>query len=180
MTFTTLVLSAARWAPRRPMAMSPGAGVVHAFLTPLPSENAVLRHRDHVGRLSGSYRFSSSARCRSSLESSTNVNEQIDITTATNTTSTATKNNKEKKSLKSGREKRRKFIGLAKAVDRGNSPNTYSPGGKDGTNFVAKSGLPDVTKSFCVLGIESSCDDTGGEEVFTLWKMYFVSFAMLY
>lgn len=73
---------------------------------------------------------------------------------------------KKKKSLKSGREKRRKFIGLAKAVDRGQWKNTYSPGGKDGTSFVARSGLPDTASAggkpfFTVLGIESSCDDTG-------------------
>jgi len=66
--------------------------------------------------------------------------------------------------IKAGREKRAKFIGLAKAVDRGQFQNTYSPGG-GGTNdgFTAKSGLPNLVKSFCVLGIESSCDDTGGE-----------------
>jgi len=37
----------------------------------------------------------------------------------------------------------------------------YCPGGEDGKSFVAKSGLPDRTKPFTVLGIESSCDDTG-------------------
>jgi len=64
--------------------------------------------------------------------------------------------------IKAGREKRAKFIGLAKAVDRGQFQNTYNPGGgNDG--FEAKSGLPNLEKSFCVLGIESSCDDTGGE-----------------
>jgi len=72
---------------------------------------------------------------------------------------TVTKNN----SVMSAREKRKKLIGLAKAVDRGQFRNAYSPGGKDGVSFVAKSGLPDINKSFCVLGIESSCDDTGGE-----------------
>lgn len=67
-----------------------------------------------------------------------------------------------KSSLDSGREKRKKFIGLAKAVDRGQFLNSYSPGGHDGTSFVAKSGLPSMEKKlFCVLGIESSCDDTG-------------------
>eukprot|EP00569_Conticribra_weissflogii_P015372 CAMPEP_0171405842 /NCGR_PEP_ID=MMETSP0880-20121228/16637_1 /TAXON_ID=67004 /ORGANISM="Thalassiosira weissflogii, Strain CCMP1336" /LENGTH=499 /DNA_ID=CAMNT_0011921401 /DNA_START=121 /DNA_END=1616 /DNA_ORIENTATION=- len=69
------------------------------------------------------------------------------------------------KSLQSGREKRRKFIGMAKAVDRGQWAVTYSPGGSDGSSFVSKSGLPDLTKTFCVLGIESSCDDTGAAVV---------------
>ena len=67
-----------------------------------------------------------------------------------------------KSSLDSGREKRKQFIGLAKAVDRGQFLNSYSPGGHDGMSFVAKSGLPSTEKKlFCVLGIESSCDDTG-------------------
>ena len=104
---------------------------------------------------------------------STNVDDNIateKATEATNesddpssaTTKAAISRNK-KKLLKQGRDKRRKFIGIAKAVDRGQFQNTYSPGGTDGTGFVAMSGLPDLTKSFCVLGIESSCDDTGGE-----------------
>lgn len=59
------------------------------------------------------------------------------------------------------KEKRKKFIGLAKAVDRGQFAVTYSPGGYDGASFIAKSGLPDRTRPFTVLGIESSCDDTG-------------------
>ncbi|KAL7460841.1 hypothetical protein ACHAXS_001281 [Conticribra weissflogii] len=72
---------------------------------------------------------------------------------------------KSNKSLQSGREKRRKFIGMAKAVDRGQWAVTYSPGGSDGSSFVSRSGLPDLTKPFCVLGIESSCDDTGAAVV---------------
>ena len=65
--------------------------------------------------------------------------------------------------IKAGREKRAKFIGLAKAVDRGQFQNTYNPGGGKNDGFTAKSGLPNLEKLFCVLGIESSCDDTGGE-----------------
>jgi N6-L-threonylcarbamoyladenine synthase len=62
--------------------------------------------------------------------------------------------------------KREQFIGLAKAVDRGQFSVTYQPGGPNGDTFVAKSGLPlDVTKLFTVLGIESSCDDTGAAVV---------------
>jgi len=63
------------------------------------------------------------------------------------------------------RDKRREFIGMAKAVDRGQWPNIYNPGGSDGVSFEAKSGLPDRTKPFLVLGIESSCDDTGAAVV---------------
>eukprot|EP00934_Nitzschia_sp_Nitz4_P004067 Nitzschia sp. Nitz4//scaffold189_size62959//18493//19779//NITZ4_006304-RA/size62959-processed-gene-0.35-mRNA-1//-1//CDS//3329539884//4057//frame0 len=70
--------------------------------------------------------------------------------------------NKDRKTLKlEARARRRKFIGLAKAVDRGQFNVTYQPGGLDGLSFQAKSGLPDMSKPFVVLGIESSCDDTG-------------------
>ena len=64
-----------------------------------------------------------------------------------------------------GKEKRRQFIGMAKAVDRGQWANVYKPGGDDGMTFTAQSGLPDRTRPFTVLGIESSCDDTGAAVV---------------
>ena len=64
-----------------------------------------------------------------------------------------------------GKEKRRQFIGMAKAVDRGQWANVYKPGGDDGFTFKAQSGLPDRTRPFTVLGIESSCDDTGAAVV---------------
>ena len=64
-----------------------------------------------------------------------------------------------------GKEKRRQFIGMAKAVDRGQWANVYKPGGDDGMSFTAESGLPDRTRPFTVLGIESSCDDTGAAVV---------------
>jgi len=63
------------------------------------------------------------------------------------------------------RDKRREFIGMAKAVDRGQWATVYKPGGEDGGTFTAISGLPDRTKPFTVLGIESSCDDTGAAVV---------------
>ena len=68
------------------------------------------------------------------------------------------------KPQESGREKRKKFIGLAKAVDRGqyHAYNPLSDGG-----FKARSGLPEK-ELFTVLGIESSCDDTGGEQHYFL------------
>ncbi len=66
-----------------------------------------------------------------------------------------------KKRKELAKEKRSKFIGMAKAVDRGQFSVTYRPGGMDGMTFVAKSGLPDTSRLFTVLGIESSCDDTG-------------------
>ncbi len=69
---------------------------------------------------------------------------------------------KKKKNSKNSKDKRREFIGKAKAVDRGQWAAVYSPGGDDHNSFTAKSGLPDRSKPFTVLGIESSCDDTGG------------------
>ena len=74
---------------------------------------------------------------------------------------------------KSAKEKRKKLIGLAKAVDRGQYAVTYQPGGPDSYTFQALSGLPKQLLSgsnvsatpFTVLGIESSCDDTGAAVV---------------
>ncbi|GAX09337.1 N6-L-threonylcarbamoyladenine synthase [Fistulifera solaris] len=67
----------------------------------------------------------------------------------------------------SPKEKRRKrFIeqkGLPKAVDRGQFATTYHP--YDGHSFQALSGLPPNLQNFTVLGIESSCDDTGAAVV---------------
>lgn len=63
------------------------------------------------------------------------------------------------------KSKRSKFIGMAKAVDRGQFSVTYQPGGANGDLFESKSGLPNLSKTFTVLGIESSCDDTGAAVV---------------
>lgn len=72
------------------------------------------------------------------------------------------KKKKKRNGSNNSKDLRREFIGKAKAVDRGQWATVYSPGGGDGASFVAKSGLPDRDKLFTVLGIESSCDDTGG------------------
>jgi len=59
------------------------------------------------------------------------------------------------------REKRKKrMLGMPKAVDLGQYATVYQP-----HPFQAKSGLPDRTRPFTVLGIESSCDDTGAAVV---------------
>mmetsp|Transcript_20968 Transcript_20968/g.45729 ORF Transcript_20968/g.45729 Transcript_20968/m.45729 type:complete len:575 (-) Transcript_20968:116-1840(-) len=71
------------------------------------------------------------------------------------------KRKKKRRNGSKSKEKRRQFIGMAKAVDRGQWANVYTPGGENGTVFTALSGLPNRTKPFTVLGIESSCDDTG-------------------
>jgi N6-L-threonylcarbamoyladenine synthase len=63
------------------------------------------------------------------------------------------------------RDKRRKLIGLAKAMDHGQPGMvTYQlpvMSSSDRRQYVAASGLPNRTRPFLVLGIESSCDDTG-------------------
>ena len=70
------------------------------------------------------------------------------------------------------RAKRKQKIGLAKAVDHHNLyPHVYKPG----PPFEARTGLPkgmipgdcgdSATKLFTVLGIETSCDDTGAAVV---------------
>lgn len=68
-----------------------------------------------------------------------------------------------KKRKKQAREKRREFIGMAKAVDRGQWNVTYAPFREE--KFHALSGLPSRKRPFTVLGIESSCDDTGAAVV---------------
>jgi tRNA N6-adenosine threonylcarbamoyltransferase len=71
-----------------------------------------------------------------------------------------------KERRKASKTKRKALLGVAKAVDRGRGVQvTYAPGGVDGLSFRAKSGLPDRTRPFTVLGIESSCDDTGAAVV---------------
>jgi N6-L-threonylcarbamoyladenine synthase len=72
---------------------------------------------------------------------------------------------KDEAKARKAKAKRKKFIGMAKAVDRGQFSVTYQPGGLDGLSFTAKSGLPENTSHFTVLGIESSCDDTGAAVV---------------
>jgi tRNA threonylcarbamoyl adenosine modification protein TsaD len=69
--------------------------------------------------------------------------------------------------LEARAKRKQKYIGMAKAVDHGQPGlTTYQPFQIDTGSFVAKSGLPDKTKQqFTVLGIESSCDDTGAAVV---------------
>jgi N6-L-threonylcarbamoyladenine synthase len=54
---------------------------------------------------------------------------------------------------------------MAKAVDRGQWNTTYQPCDKTTGAFHALSGLPNRLEPFHVLGIESSCDDTGAAVV---------------
>lgn len=106
----------------------------------------------------------------SSPDNPSSIQEETTSTSTSTNTSTNTStapnniNNKKRKKKKNGnqKEKRREFIGKAKAVDRGQWSSVYSPGGKDCISFTANSGLPNRSKPFTVLGIESSCDDTGG------------------
>lgn len=74
-------------------------------------------------------------------------------------------NNSKESRKEKAKRKRSRFIGMAKAVDRGQYGVTYQPGGPGGDMFQSKSGLPDLNRNFTVLGIESSCDDTGAAVV---------------
>jgi len=84
-----------------------------------------------------------------------------------NSTDIVAERQRRKQKAKAAKSKRTKFIGLAKAVDRGQFSVTYQPGGPNGDSFSAKSGLPPdhLNRLFTVLGIESSCDDTGAAVV---------------
>lgn len=110
------------------------------------------------------YRYSTSI---VGLYSTASENEITNPTNDANNDSKdgTTKRRKKRKNNKHSKDKRREFIGKAKAVDRGQWSAVYSPGGDDRITFTAKSGLPDRTKPFTVLGIESSCDDTGAAVV---------------
>ena len=117
----------------------------------------------HLSRRRSTVCFSSTQ----SSSDSTNVTENSFLQTSRmedSSNPTQTKRKKRKNS-NSSKDKRRKFIGKAKAVDRGQYATVYAPGGPDGTSFGAKSGLPDRSRPFLVLGIESSCDDTGAAVV---------------
>lgn len=70
-----------------------------------------------------------------------------------------------KKKKAEARNKRRKLIGKAKAMDHGQPGVVTYQLPRMGDKYVAASGLPDRTKPFTVLGIESSCDDTGAAVV---------------
>ena len=63
-----------------------------------------------------------------------------------------------KEAAKAKRKKR--MLGMPKAVDMGQYASVYQP-----RPFKALSGLPNRSKHFTVLGIESSCDDTGAAVV---------------
>ena len=57
-------------------------------------------------------------------------------------------------------KRKKRLLGVPKAVDMGQYATVYQP-----RPFVQKSGLPDRSRLFTVLGIESSCDDTGAAVV---------------
>ena len=99
------------------------------------------------------------------LYSTTSENENQTDDANNSSKDGTTKRRKKRSNNRYSKDKRREFIGKAKAVDRGQWSAVYSPGGDDRINFTAKSGLPDRTKPFTVLGIESSCDDTGAAVV---------------
>lgn len=184
MSFALLILSSATRRTRRSI-----VSLVHGF----SSDVVAPIHLQRSAITSSSPTLTSPSLTTSSQSSSSSIVNRsvrwrtrsalngVDVDTThehhdTSSTSSESINKQSTTTLKSGREKRRKFIGLAKAVDRGQWQNTYSPGGEDGVSFEAKSGLPRQVvegrgEHFCVLGIESSCDDTGGEVLICVLKL---------
>ena len=155
-SIAALVVCASRRCNPRSMPM------VDALMAPVVPSKSIVQNRYQVHRAFASSARRSSSSLQSTTEDTTKIaNAEAATTGDVNDKPKGTKANKKRSSLKAGRDKRRKFIGMAKAVDRGQWQNTYNPGGSDGVTFLAKSGLPDTNKHFCVLGIESSCDDTG-------------------
>ncbi|KAL7536228.1 hypothetical protein ACHAWF_005406 [Thalassiosira exigua] len=155
MTLAALLLSASRWSrPRAARALLPAAP---ASTSGVPGR----RRRRSDGPPSCPLRVANVEATEEGDRPA--ASEPVDVAEL------AAKRARKKESLAArrarGRERRRKFVGLAKAVDRG-AFTAYRPGGPDGTSFEAKSGLPDSEKEFfVVLGIESSCDDTGAAVV---------------
>ena len=119
----------------------------------------------------------SAAEADTATATTTTTTEEAATRRTTKTTTFEERKAKRFQRAKDAKKKRSQFIGLAKAVDRGTGQYqvTYKPGdGPDGTIFKALSGLPSsllssttsspsspTDKLFTVLGIESSCDDTG-------------------
>ena len=190
----TYIALASRWSVRPMMITMPlGARAFRppssstAAAGPVPPRQRRRHRRDIIGPTTLDHRGGISVRCSSPSSTAPDRRRdggslrvaggsdgdagEDDVLAATATTATTTATaarggggEESPSSIDRGREKRKMFIGLAKAVDRGQFQNSYSPGGLDGSSFVARSGLPsDGKKLFCVLGIESSCDDTGGE-----------------
>lgn len=113
----------------------------------------------------------------------------LNSTTATTTTTPPLVPTRVLNAKEAARAKRKKLLGVAKAVDRGlphivayapakqrtilegeSSSDTSGSTSGDGhsdplVTFQAWSGLPDRSRPFTVLGIESSCDDTGAAVV---------------
>ncbi len=122
-------------------------------------------------------RFRTNDNLNSLVRTFATIDNTTSTTTTTSTDNTSTSEEialqraeraeKKKQKKAAAAAKRSKFIGMAKAVDRGQFKTTYHPGGTTGSSFVAKSGLPEeyLSRPFTVLGIESSCDDTGAAVV---------------
>lgn len=142
-----------------------GVTTVHGFTSPAGSISSRMSRLRHVNTNSIMRAFTTNGN---------NSTSTVDVDSSTSADITKNAKRIEKRKQKDKRQasaaKRSKFIGLAKAVDRGSFP-TYQPGGSSGDIFVAKSGLPvDISSTgggrlFTVLGIESSCDDTGAAVV---------------
>ena len=133
MTIAAFVLSAVRRTTHSEkrcglMALAFASGRIttqHAAVSDVKQSISVFGNEHFEINTCSSRRWNSAAGS-SNTDIQENENVAPDTTDVTTTASVVKKN---KKSLQSGREKRRNFIGLAKAVDRGQWAVTYSPGG---------------------------------------------------
>ena len=134
---------------------------VHGFLSPgLTQKLSRIRSSENINA-------NSIVRTFATIDNSTSTMDSTSISDDALIKAQREERKEAKRRKKKAAEKRSKFIGLAKAVDRGQFKTTYQPGGSNGVSFVAKSGLPQdySSRPFTVLGIESSCDDTGAAVV---------------
>ena len=139
-----------------------GFSTIHAFVSPTRQQllSSRFRHNENANSI---VRLFSAVDNNSTTTTTINNRSNLDEAFVKDQRA---KRKREKKAAAAAR-RRTKFIGLAKAVDRGQFKTTYQPGGPSGISFVAKSGLPEdyASRPFTVLGIESSCDDTGAAVV---------------
>ena len=125
------------------------------------NEKLLANRRKYYPTITGRL-FSSSQVIQENNSSIKNNSNDTDAT-ATSTAELLAQREQRKRQKAEARKRRRQLIGKAKAMDHG-QPGvvTYQiPRNNSTGQYVAASGLPDRTKPFTVLGIESSCDDTG-------------------
>jgi len=128
------------------------------WITPKASVSTAIRRN----RINSSIRlFASIDTLNNGQQTEGPTNENTD---SNNSTEISRLREERKAKKATAKNKRRKLIGKAKAMDHGTPGVVTYRLERDPNNPVqyrAASGLPDRAQPFTVLGIESSCDDTG-------------------